>query len=204
MIKNENQYLITLEAIKKFKDELRMPGLAAVENVHPLLIKAQRDATISMIDSLEKEAQQWKDEDRFGGIDRPAYGDGKIISKEVQDFADQYAAAHCAPQIRDMVSRSSLVFAVKKAIYAAADRFKEVPGTINETLHGPGKLSDDLILRHDLSLAYEKITDHERRIAFIEKQSIFFLTEQETKKDHGIRTDQNASGNSLGGPAKVK
>lgn len=55
MIKNERQYKISKAQLKKFHDTFTSFGKKAKSDIHPALIKAQKDAIKSQIDDLVEE-----------------------------------------------------------------------------------------------------------------------------------------------------
>ncbi|SDL24322.1 helix-turn-helix domain-containing protein [Kriegella aquimaris] len=60
MIKNEKQYRITKNELKKFKDALVLLKKSNVTDIHPLLIKAQYDSIESQIQELEEEVLEYE------------------------------------------------------------------------------------------------------------------------------------------------
>ena len=58
MIKNERQYRITKAQANRFSQTLR--SLGEVAGVHPLIVKAQREALSSQIADLEGELREYE------------------------------------------------------------------------------------------------------------------------------------------------
>ena len=58
MIKNERQYRLTKAQANRFSQAFR--NLGAADGVHPLIVKAQREALSSQIVDLEDELCEYK------------------------------------------------------------------------------------------------------------------------------------------------
>jgi ribosome-binding protein aMBF1 (putative translation factor) len=60
MIKNERQYKISKTQLKKFIETYNRFGKQPTSDVHPALIKAQKDAMKSQIEDLDNEIQEYE------------------------------------------------------------------------------------------------------------------------------------------------
>ena len=58
MIKNKRQYRLTKAQVNRFSQTLR--SLDEADGVHPLIVKAQREALSSQIADLEKELRDYE------------------------------------------------------------------------------------------------------------------------------------------------
>ena len=58
MIKNERQYLITKAQANRFSQTFRRLGEA--DGIHPLIVKAQREALSSQVADLEGELREYE------------------------------------------------------------------------------------------------------------------------------------------------
>ena len=58
MIKNERQYLLAKAQVARFARSLQ--SFSAVEGVHPLILKSQREAVNSQISDLEEELREYE------------------------------------------------------------------------------------------------------------------------------------------------
>lgn len=58
MIKNERQYRLTKAQAKRFSQTLQ--GIGEADEVHPLIVKAQREALSSQIADLEEELREYE------------------------------------------------------------------------------------------------------------------------------------------------
>ena len=58
MIKNERQYLITKAQVSRFVRTLE--GLNEKEGVHPLILKAQKEAVRSQLSDLEADLREYE------------------------------------------------------------------------------------------------------------------------------------------------
>lgn len=63
MIKNKNQYRLTKAQANRFSQTLQ--SLGGADGVHPLIVKAQREALSSQIADIEGELREY--ESRLGG-----------------------------------------------------------------------------------------------------------------------------------------
>lgn len=60
MIENERQYAVTQAQAKKFEQALaEFDENSGNKNVHPLLLKAQRDSLQSVLDDLREEIEEY-------------------------------------------------------------------------------------------------------------------------------------------------
>lgn len=125
MIQNDYQLKVTRNAIDNFRQALQQTE-DSFDGVHPDFLKIQRDAIKSMVETLLEEVREYES--------RPIYGDGKVISKEVKEYADKYIAENGGEGLRDMLARGTHVRAMRSAIYAAAERFKTGPGPVASSL----------------------------------------------------------------------
>ena len=62
MIKNKRQYRLTKAQANRFSKTLQ--SLSETDGVHPLIIKAQREALSSQIANLEEELREYESLDR--------------------------------------------------------------------------------------------------------------------------------------------
>lgn len=61
MIENDLQLKITLDNIRRFKDALeQLPEDRKHPHLHPLLIQAERNGIISMLETLEDEVAEYR------------------------------------------------------------------------------------------------------------------------------------------------
>jgi len=60
MIKNEKQYRITKNELKKFKQTLDILSKTDNSNIHPLLVKAQRDSIESQIQEFNEDIEEYE------------------------------------------------------------------------------------------------------------------------------------------------
>ena len=58
MIRNESQYRLTKAQANRFSQTLR--SLREADGVHPLIVKAQREALSSQISDLEEELREYE------------------------------------------------------------------------------------------------------------------------------------------------
>jgi len=60
MIKNERQYRVTKAQIGRFQTALKALGSSPGKNVHPLLVRAQREALAAQLQDLRAEAGEYE------------------------------------------------------------------------------------------------------------------------------------------------
>lgn len=65
MIENDLQLMITLDNIRRFREALEgMPKDDVHPHLHPLLIQAERNSVISMLETLEEEVMEYRERPR--------------------------------------------------------------------------------------------------------------------------------------------
>lgn len=81
MIKNERQYRITKAQVAKFEESLKAESRKD-RTTHPRLIKAQKDAMQSQIESLRRELAEYEDLES-GSIPPPDLGYISVVPRDL-------------------------------------------------------------------------------------------------------------------------